>query len=102
MGMRLFFPLSDGIGMSLTQGEEVEERMGQYKGASTAFNMIASIAVLFGFKTGVFSLTSPVKVTFVIAAAASLVNRMVAKRTVIKKETGLAVWKVKPDLHKQA
>lgn len=97
----MFFTLSDGIGMSLIQGEEVEERMGQYKGVRTAFNMIASIAVFFGFKTGVFSLTSPVKVTFVIAAA-SLVNRMVAKRTVIKKETGSAVWKVKPDLHKQA
>ena len=68
MGMHLFFPLSDGIGMSLIKGEEVGKRMGQYKGVSTAFSMVASIIVFFGFRTRVFSLTSPVKVTFVIGA----------------------------------
>jgi predicted MFS family arabinose efflux permease len=68
MGMHLFFPLSDGIGMSLIKGEEVGKRMGQYKGVSTAFSMFASIAVFIGFRTGFFSLTSPVKITFVIAA----------------------------------
>jgi MFS family permease len=68
MGMHLFFPLSDGIGMSLIKGEEVGKRMGQYKGVSTAFSMVASIIVFIGFRSGLFSLTAPVKVTFVIAA----------------------------------
>jgi MFS family permease len=68
MGMHLFFPLSDGIGMSLIKGEEVGKRMGQYKGVSTAFSMVASIIVFVGFRSGLFSLTAPVKVTFVIAA----------------------------------
>ncbi|MCM0647565.1 MFS transporter [Clostridium swellfunianum] len=68
MGMHLFFPLSDGIGMSLIKGEEVGKRMGQYKGVSTAFSMFASILVFVGFRTGIFSLTSPVKITFVIGA----------------------------------
>lgn len=68
MGMHLFFPLSDGIGMSLIKGEEVGRRMGQFKGVSTAFSMVASIVVFLGFRTGFFSLTSPVKVTFVVAA----------------------------------
>lgn len=68
MGMHLFFPLSDGIGMSLIKGEEVGKRMGQYKGVSTAFSMFASILVFVGFRTGIFSLTSSVKITFVIGA----------------------------------
>jgi predicted MFS family arabinose efflux permease len=68
MGMHLFFPLSDGIGMSLIKDEEVGKRMGRYKGVSTAFSMVASVAVFIGFRTGFFSLTAPVKVIFVIGA----------------------------------
>jgi predicted MFS family arabinose efflux permease len=69
MGMHLFFPLSDAIGMSLIKGNEVGKRMGQYKGVSTAFSMVASVIVFLGFRTKIFSLTAPVKVIFVIAAA---------------------------------
>jgi MFS family permease len=68
MGMHLFFPLSDGIGMSLIKGDEVGKRMGHYKGVSTAFSMVASVLVFIGFKTGFFSLSAPVKLPFVIAA----------------------------------
>lgn len=68
MGMHLFFPLSDGIGMSLIKDEEVGKRMGRYKGVSTAFSMLASVAVFVGFRTGLFSLTAPVKIIFLIAA----------------------------------
>jgi MFS family permease len=68
MGMHLFFPLSDGIGMSLIKDEEIGKTMGQYKGVSTAFSMIASVVVFVGFRTGFFSLTAPVKITFIIAA----------------------------------
>jgi hypothetical protein len=54
--------------MSLIKGEEVGKKMGQYKGVSTAFSMVASVVVFVGFRSGIFSLTSPVKITFVIAA----------------------------------
>lgn len=68
MGMHLFFPLSDGIGMSLIKDDEVGKRMGRYKGVSTAFSMVASIAVFIGFRSGFFSLTTPVKIIFIIGA----------------------------------
>lgn len=68
MGMHLFFPLSDGIGMSLIKDKEVGKRMGRYKGVSTAFSMVASVAVFIGFRTGFFSLTAPVKIIFLIGA----------------------------------
>ncbi len=68
MGMHLFFPLSDSLGISLIKGEDVGKRMGQYKGVSTAFSMIASVIVFLGFRLGVFSLTSKIKTIFVISA----------------------------------
>jgi predicted MFS family arabinose efflux permease len=42
--------------------------MGQYKGVSTAFSMIASVAVFFGFRSGFFSFITPVKIVFVISS----------------------------------
>ncbi|MDF2671835.1 MAG: major facilitator superfamily 1 [Clostridiales bacterium] len=69
MGMHLFFPLSDSLGMSLIKGEDVGKRMGQFKGISTAFSMIASVIVFLGFRFEIFSLTSPVKAVFIISAA---------------------------------
>jgi MFS family permease len=68
MGIHLFMPLQDSIGMSLIKGEDVGKRMGQYKGASTAFTMIASIVIFLGFRFGFFSFTSPVKIVFVMSA----------------------------------
>lgn len=68
MGMHLFFPLSDGIGMSLIKDDEVGKRMGRYKGVSTAFSMVASVAVFIGFRAGFFSFTTPVKIIFIIGS----------------------------------
>jgi MFS family permease len=68
MGMHMFFPLTDGIGMSLIKSDDVGKRMGRFKGISTAFSMIASVAVFFGFKFGFFSFTTPVKTVFVISS----------------------------------
>ena len=69
MGMHLYIPIQDSLGMSLIKGEDVGKRMGQYKGVSTAFSMIASIIVFLGFRFKFFSLTSKVKTIFVISAA---------------------------------
>lgn len=69
MGMHLFIPLQDSLSMSLIKSEDVGKRMGQYKGVSTAFSMLASVIVFLGFRFGFFSFTSKVKITFVISAA---------------------------------
>lgn len=68
LGMHLFFTLQDSIGISLIKGDKIGMRLGQYKGVSTAFTMIASILVFIGFRTGFFSFTTPIKWTFVGSA----------------------------------
>lgn len=68
MGLHLYLPLQDSIGMSLINGEDVGKRMGQYKGVSTAFSMLASITIFFGFKYGFFSFTTKIKTIFIVSA----------------------------------
>lgn len=68
MGLHLYMPLQDSIGMSLIKGGDVGKRMGQYKGVSTAFSMLASVAVFLGFKFGFFSFTTKIKTIFIISA----------------------------------
>jgi len=66
-GMHMFFPLQDAIGLSLADSSNMGKRMGQYKGVYTAFGMIAGIIVFAGFRTGIFSFTGSIKITFLIA-----------------------------------
>lgn len=73
LGMHLFMPLQDSIGMSLVKGEDIGKRMGQYKAVGTAFSTIGGIIVFAGFHYGWFSLTSPVKYVFVIGAGIFLI-----------------------------
>ena len=68
LGQHLFMPLQDSIGMNLVKKENLGTRMGQFKGVSTAFQMIAAIIVFFGFRFGFFSFVTPVKWIFVVAA----------------------------------
>lgn len=68
MGMHLFMPLQDSIGMSLIEGDNIGKRMGQYKGVYTGFAMLASILVFIGFKAGFFSFTSKIKWIFIASA----------------------------------
>lgn len=68
LGMHLFFPMQDSIGMSLAEPEKVGKRMGQYKGLSTAFQMLGAGIVFVGFRSGFFSFETPIKWTFLIAA----------------------------------
>ncbi|MGL4736036.1 MAG: MFS transporter [Cellulosilyticaceae bacterium] len=67
LGMHLFFPLQDGIGMALIGEEKIGKRMGQFKGISTAFTMIASIMVFAGFRSEFFSFTTATKLPFLIS-----------------------------------
>jgi len=68
LGMHLFMPLRDSIGMSLAEPNKVGCRMGQILSLSSAFSMIASLFVFFGFRLGFFSFNTPIKVVFLVGA----------------------------------
>jgi len=67
LGMHMFFPIYDSMGMSLAKKGDYGTVMGRFNGLRTAFTMIAAIIVFLGFRSGVFSFTSPVITIFVIA-----------------------------------
>jgi len=73
VGMHMFMPLQDSIGMSLIKDDSIGKKMGQYKGVSTAFTMLSGIFVFIGFRTGFFSFTSNTKWIFIISAITSLI-----------------------------
>lgn len=66
MGMHLFFPLQDSIGLSMVDQDNIGRRMGQFKGVTTAFLMIGYGIVFVGFRSGIFSFTSNIKWVFII------------------------------------
>lgn len=72
LGMHLFMPLRDSIGMSLAEPNQVGRRLGQIFSVSSALSLTAALLVFFGFKTGVFSFSSPVKWVFLAGAGAFL------------------------------
>ncbi|KNY25849.1 MFS transporter [Pseudobacteroides cellulosolvens] len=76
LGMHLFMPLQDSIGISLTDPKNTGRLMGQFKGITTAFQMLAAILVLIGFKTGYFSFTKPIKSVFLISAGLLIIVLM--------------------------
>ncbi len=80
MGMHLFFPLQDSIGMALAEPDRVGRRMGQYGSVRTAVGCVAGVMVFFGFRTGVFSFVAPVKWIFLLAAVAFAVAAVAAGR----------------------
>jgi len=67
LGMHMFFPLYDSMAMSLAKKGSFGTVMGRFNGLRTAFSMMAAIIVFFGFRSGVFSFTTPVITVFVIA-----------------------------------
>ncbi len=68
LGMHLFMPLQDSIGMSLAEPHRVGERMGQYASIKAFFSFTAALLVFFGFRFGIFSFQSEIKSVFVIGA----------------------------------
>ncbi|QHQ63169.1 MFS transporter [Anaerocolumna sedimenticola] len=72
LGMHLFMPLQDAIGMSLAEPDKIGVRMGQFSSVRAGFNLIAALLVFFGFRTGFFTFESPVKLMFLIAGVAFL------------------------------
>jgi predicted MFS family arabinose efflux permease len=70
LGMHLFFPLQDSVGMELAEPDRVGKRMGQYKSLATAVGFAAGILVFFGFRYGFFSFKTAQKPIFLIGSAA--------------------------------
>ena len=68
LGSHIFFPLQDSIGLSIVEKHEAGTRMGQYAAIRSAFTMIASILIFFGFRAGLFSFITRIKLPFLIAA----------------------------------
>ena len=86
LGVHLYMPLRDSIGMSLAEPDQIGKRMGQFGGLSFAVLTVAGLTVFFLFRFGVFSFTSPIKWTFLVAAAFYLVAVVMMIR--LKRETG--------------
>lgn len=84
MGMHLFMPLQDAIGMSLAEQDRIGTRMGQFSSIRAAFGLMAALMVFFGFRTGFFSFQEPVKIIFLISgvlfAAAAFITAIMARR----------------------
>lgn len=87
MGMHLFMPLQDAIGMSLAEPDQIGRRMGQYSSVRAAFGLGAALLVFFGFRTGFFTFDSSVKWIFLVAAAAFICAVIL---------TAAMIWRVKP------
>lgn len=73
LGMHLFMPLSDGIGISLVDDDKLGMRMGQFKGTFTFFSMISAIIVFVGFRLDFFSFTAAIKWPFIFTGLFLLV-----------------------------
>ncbi len=71
MGTHVFMPLQDGIAIHLLSANEnrkVGSGLGNIKGIITAFSLIASIIVVFGFQSHLFQLVHEIRWIFVFAA----------------------------------
>jgi len=69
LGMHLFFPLQDSIGLELAEKDNMGKRLGQFKGFFTGVQMLASLLVFLGFKAGYMSFETPLKTPFLLAGA---------------------------------
>lgn len=68
LGGHLWYPLQDTLGLHLIRDNGTAGKLiGRFKGISTAFGMVAGIIVYIGFRSNLFSFTTPVKTIFIIA-----------------------------------
>lgn len=69
MGIHMFIPLYDGIGMSLASKNEAGKVLGRFNSVRVTFSLFAGLLVFVGFHVGFFSFTTPRIVPFILAAA---------------------------------
>jgi len=68
LGMHMYIPLGDSIGMSLAGGDSVGHTLGRINSVKMGFMMVAGLITFVGFRSGLFDFETPVA-TFLIAAA---------------------------------
>ncbi len=78
MGMHLFLPLTDAVGMALAEPEHLGTRVGQYGSVKAAFGFVSGFVVFFGFRYGVFSFSGEIHTVFVVSALSFLLAAFVA------------------------
>ncbi|MDD4081561.1 MAG: MFS transporter [Eubacteriales bacterium] len=88
MGMHLFLPLSESIGMALAEPGRVGRRFGQYASLKMVFGFFAGLIVFFGFRLGWFSFMAPVNLLFLLGAGAFGIA-IIAAALLLKRETAL-------------
>lgn len=84
LGMHLFMPLADGVGMALAEPNHIGRRMGQYASVKTGVGFVAGIITFLGFRLNWFSFTTPVKWIF-LAGAASFVVAIALSAALIRR-----------------
>lgn len=78
MGMHLFMPLQESIGMALAEPGQLGKRVGQYASVRMLVGFAAGLLVFFGFRLRFFSFDTPVKWIFLIGAGAFMVAAVAA------------------------
>lgn len=68
LGMHVFMPIKDSVGMSLAEKGNVGKRMGQFASLTLFFSVLAGLTVFFGFRFEIFSFKTNFKATFIISA----------------------------------
>ena len=69
LGMHMFIPLYDSLGMSLAKKGSYGTIMGRFNSVRTGFGMVAALLVFIGFRQGFFSFTVSPIINFLIAGA---------------------------------
>lgn len=73
LGMHIFMPLQDSIGMSLADPDKIGEQMGKFGSLKALMSFISGVIVFIGFRVGFFSFFTPTKIVFVIAGICYMV-----------------------------
>jgi len=68
MGMHIFMPLQDSIGLGIIGEENTGSRLGLVNGVRTAAGLGAGLIVFFGFRHGAFSFAHDTKYIFLVGA----------------------------------
>lgn len=68
LGMHLFVPLQDSIGMSLAEKDNVGKRMGQYASLRSVVGFVCAIIVWLGARANWIDFTARIKPVFLVGA----------------------------------
>ncbi|MCL1895128.1 MAG: MFS transporter [Clostridiales bacterium] len=72
LGLHMFMPLGDSIGLSLATRDNMGRILGMFNSVRMAFGMVAGLVCFFGFRSGFFHFDTPVTI-FLICAGCFLI-----------------------------